>query len=515
MKHYLKVVLLAMAVMNLTGCATLFSSKVTSITIDSDPSSADVKDKDGKVLGTTPYSFTPSKEEKYSFYISKKGFEESELGIRPVVNEAALFGDAMLLCLPCIIDLPSKAYLNFPRSSYKVDLQRSAISKDREKTGSLFSDNVFVNINEPRIPFKDKQVLGKVNSSGIKYDSNKENETTGSSVLYTDAVCSEFSQANITSIRCGISRYEREGNGMTSPEKQLYIQPIVQSWDFDLQLKAKKYSGTGNLAVNWQILDPSQNMKVLHESVITCSADFEDRQIKYLFLKLMQKSAGQFIAEDSVYEFVKNRRLLSPQLMKGEAVRIDKAKNPSFEKFKDLVSHCTKAVVTIKQKEGFGSGVIVSGAGYIITNYHVVDENKEVTVKFSTGMSLTAKVIKTNPAADLALLKVEAQDLPSLAFAGEEAETGEEVVAIGTPGDLSLEQTVSKGIVSGKRVIDGKNFLQTDVSINPGNSGGPLLNDKGEILGIITMKLVGKGMEGLGFALTSQDVIKLLNLKMN
>jgi serine protease Do len=200
--------------------------------------------------------------------------------------------------------------------------------------------------------------------------------------------------------------------------------------------------------------------------------------------------------------------------MKGENVELAKITNPKFDKLKDLISHCTKAVVTVKQKDGFGSAVIVSQSGHMITNYHVVENNREVTVKLSSGISLTAKVIKTNPAADLALLKIDADGLTALPLATGPIEVGEEVVAIGTPGDLSLEQTVSKGIVSGKRIFDGKNFVQTDLSINPGNSGGPLINEKGEVLGIITMKLVGKGMEGLGFALSSEDVLRLLNLSL-
>src|SRR5262245_57376413 len=138
MKNFIKAALLFPLMVSLCGCATMFSAKVTSITIESDPSSAEIKDKSGKTVGNTPYTFSPSKEEKYNYFISKKGFEESELNIRPRVDEAALFGDAMLLCIPCIVDIPSKAYLNFPRSKYKIDLQRSR-NAEKESEQSLFS----------------------------------------------------------------------------------------------------------------------------------------------------------------------------------------------------------------------------------------------------------------------------------------------------------------------------------------------------------------------------------------
>src|SRR4051812_18764394 len=95
MKIFIKALCFLFLALCFSSCATLFTSKVSSISIESDPPSAEVKDKEGKILGTTPYSFTPSKEEKYSFYLNKKGFEESELSIHPIVDEAALFGDAM------------------------------------------------------------------------------------------------------------------------------------------------------------------------------------------------------------------------------------------------------------------------------------------------------------------------------------------------------------------------------------------------------------------------------------
>ena len=81
-----------------------------------------------------------------------------------------------------------------------------------------------------------------------------------------------------------------------------------------------------------------------------------------------------------------------PEMMKGENVDLPKIKNPKFEKLKELVSYCTKAVVTVKQKNGFGSAFIVSSSGLMITNYHVVENNSEVTVKLSSGISLNAKV---------------------------------------------------------------------------------------------------------------------------
>ena len=85
--------------------------------------------------------------------------------------------------------------------------------------------------------------------------------------------------------------------------------------------------------------------------------------------------------------------------------------------------------------------------------------------------------------------------------------------AIGTPEDISLGQSVTKGIVSGKRKFEDKIYIQTDVTINSGNSGGPLLNEKGQVVGMVTMKLVGDGVEGLGFCVPSNQIMEILNIK--
>jgi serine protease Do len=138
--------------------------------------------------------------------------------------------------------------------------------------------------------------------------------------------------------------------------------------------------------------------------------------------------------------------------------------------------------------QGRGSGFIISRDGYILTNNHVVDEASSVQVKLSDGRELTAKVIGKDPKTDLALIKIDgAGDLPVLPLGDSAAlQVGEPVMAIGNP--FGLEQTVTTGIVSatGRLIGSGpyEDFIQTDASVNPGNSGGPLINARGEAVGI-------------------------------
>jgi serine protease Do len=155
------------------------------------------------------------------------------------------------------------------------------------------------------------------------------------------------------------------------------------------------------------------------------------------------------------------------------------------------------------EQKGIGSGFVISRNGYILTNNHVVEEADQIKVKLSNGNEYKGKVVGRDPKTDLALLKIEgASDLHPLNLGNsEDLKVGNWVVAVGSP--FGLEQTVTAGIVSAKGRVIGSgpydNFIQTDASINPGNSGGPLINMRGEVIGINTA-IVAQG-QGIGFAI--------------
>jgi len=152
-----------------------------------------------------------------------------------------------------------------------------------------------------------------------------------------------------------------------------------------------------------------------------------------------------------------------------------------------------------------GSGFIVSGDGYILTNAHVVRNADEVTVKLTDKREFKAKVVGSDPQTDVAVLKIDASDLPTVKLGdSNEVNVGEWVVAIGSP--YGFENSVTAGIVSakGRALPDGTYvpFIQTDVAVNPGNSGGPLFNLKGEVIGI-NSQIYSRtgGYQGLSFAI--------------
>lgn len=175
--------------------------------------------------------------------------------------------------------------------------------------------------------------------------------------------------------------------------------------------------------------------------------------------------------------------------------------------------------------EGMGSGFIINEEGYILTNYHVIAGAKEVTVTLSDKTEVSATVVNYDQDRDVAMLKLkEGTKVPAVAELGDSDEVypGAEVIAIGTPLSKNFAQTLTKGVISGSnRTIDdnGKDvdFIQTDAAINPGNSGGPLVNAKGQVIGINSMKIGSDAsgsstpVEGIGFAIPINEVKNKIN----
>jgi len=168
-------------------------------------------------------------------------------------------------------------------------------------------------------------------------------------------------------------------------------------------------------------------------------------------------------------------------------------------------------------RQSLGSGVIASADGYIVTNGHVVADADEIVVRLSDHSEHRAKVVGVDRRTDVALLKIDASNLPALPFGdSDKLEVGEPVMAIGNP--FGLEQTVTTGIVSAKERFIGSgpydDFIQTDASINPGNSGGPLVDTRGTLVGINTAIFSQTGGSvGIGFAIPvnlAKDVLRQL-----
>ncbi|NET11190.1 MAG: PDZ domain-containing protein [Merismopedia sp. SIO2A8] len=205
---------------------------------------------------------------------------------------------------------------------------------------------------------------------------------------------------------------------------------------------------------------------------------------------------------------------VGPAVVRIDAVQpvqepIDPLENPLFRRF-----FGDESPDPVPLERGTGSGFILSAEGNVITNAHVIDESKTVNVTLKDGRSYEGNVIGTDAMTDIAVIKIDATDLPTVPIgSSEEIVPGQWAIAIGNP--LGLDNTVTAGIISavGRTSdqvgipIQRVRFIQTDAAINPGNSGGPLLNDRGQVIGINTA--IRADAQGLGFAIPIETAFRI------
>ena len=181
---------------------------------------------------------------------------------------------------------------------------------------------------------------------------------------------------------------------------------------------------------------------------------------------------------------------------------------PTQEDVTSAVAKVEPAVVMVEVEDGGGSGMIIDKSGYILTSNHIVEDVQSATIILMGGGQYQGIVIRKDELRDLAIIKITASgfNFPVVTLGeSDKLENGEEVIAIGYSLGLEGGTTISKGIISAFRSGDGVNFIQTDAAINPGNSGGPLINLNGDVIGIVTFKMVGEAVEGMGFAIAIND----------
>ncbi|MCS6801430.1 MAG: trypsin-like peptidase domain-containing protein [Chloroflexota bacterium] len=165
------------------------------------------------------------------------------------------------------------------------------------------------------------------------------------------------------------------------------------------------------------------------------------------------------------------------------------------------------AVVQISANNATGSGMILDNVVNILTNAHVVGRAATVTVRLSSGRTLQGRVVARDEDRDLAIVRVEAQNLPTVRLGDSTTlRTGDDVIAIGYALNLPGEPSVSRGLVSGIRNAQRTDlqYIQTDAAVNPGNSGGPLVNSRGEVVGIVTSRITsdaGRAVQGINLAI--------------
>jgi S1-C subfamily serine protease len=271
----------------------------------------------------------------------------------------------------------------------------------------------------------------------------------------------------------------------------------------------------GSATVN-MTLENYYGQKLAKEEVYVETGGFEMSRYK----NEMEKLVG-LIVKDVLYGSV--ARFMNNNTVKKHLQR-DDTTMPDYETLTlkrgeaiTTLGEAKRATVTIQAgDEDHGSGCVVGRNGYILTNYQVVasgSADNNLRVLAGRSQPLKAELIRKNANLDLALIKVNQTFDKTFRIPSEtELEGGKTAYAIGTPASVELGQSLTKGIISGVRALEGIPYIQSDVSVNPGSFGGALVNDQGQLLGLVSGKLIGIGTEGVSFSLSADILADKLSL---
>lgn len=293
-----------------------------------------------------------------------------------------------------------------------------------------------------------------------------------------------------------------------------YLSAKIKKVEFEevYEMAARSYKSFiySNVEIEWSIHDLYDQIK-FEKTINSKSGKFcNDYGVKNLIKDSMNDAI-----ESSFFEFFNLDEVINELIITEKEEVIIEDYITINEKEATSIEEAINSTVTIKVNKGHGSGCVISTDGYIITNFHVVSgENNEIEILTKDDRKLKAELIRKSEEFDLALLKVDGSFENTYKLPNEKQyKIGQDVFAIGTPSNIDLGQTLSKGIISGFRTKENLNYLQTDASVNPGNSGGALINKKGQLIGIVNAKILGLGVEGLAFAIPAEKIKKILYIK--
>ena len=271
--------------------------------------------------------------------------------------------------------------------------------------------------------------------------------------------------------------------------------------------------GSMRMAVEWQIYNPAR--KEIIGTLNTSGSAVLDSVVSEADYDLMNTSfsvaVNNLLASGDFKTMVeRGSNFAAEPSGEGASFTIN---NPSdiAKSLDEALEKAKLSTVVVRTAVGHGSGFAVGNGQLILTNAHVVGDAKNVTIVTSSKISIPAKVLEVDKGRDIALVSIEGLSLPPLRISKQPLGTVERVYAVGAPLAEELSGSVTSGIFSASRTFDGYSWLQSDVAINPGNSGGPLLNSRGEVVGISTAGFRPAGAEsGLNLFIPVEDGLKFV-----
>lgn len=472
------------------------------LVINSSPAGATVL-VNGAEKGVTPftYEFADPKGGDVQVELRKQGHVPAAYVLHPKRSNGVLFADAMLLGIPYAADARSNNLYTFPVRELEVNLYKE-MPADRQK--------LELPLGEPDNTIAQHAVVGRIGNRKVTVEDKVMND-----LRYASSAMSSMLQgfantwADAFQARAGTVKGD-EG----VRRAKLLLRPVVKGIDMQVADVQRRAYGSVAVDMEWKFFSSVAKDSLLFAVQKHTVCPINGVIPREVLGEALKDAARQLLDEEGLYDRLAALHAAGLELSKGDRLQLPKPSPVVFTDRRTMIPALVKGVVTVEMKTGHGSGFLITNDGYILTNAHVVGDAGTAKVRFEQGFALDGQVVKMNRDFDVALIKVAGSDLPALALGDDGGVLlGEEIYAIGTPLDEKLGQSVSRGIMSGRREIDGRKYLQTDVSINPGNSGGPLINDQGAVVGIATMKVKAAGVEGIGFGVPITTALNMLNIE--
>lgn len=510
----------------LSACATILNPKYQKVTINTGDKTAYVL-LDSAIIGHGESFVAPLKRDfnVKELTISSEVYENYHVAAMPVYKSwmyvFSLVPFGALMAIPICYDNFPKAY-NYPRTYNFHQYQQN-----QEGIRKFFKDSLSNHLKINKVSFIggasdiwERMVIHR------KYFWKKGNLEDFSSKAFP--VNSETSYLNQTAF------WAKELDGILDSKGYTNNKTNFANDDYKINL------GIANIQIN----------KIFYQSYFGYAGDYfyrVDAHLKWtvennlgeiIYSKEQEIFSGEFTGgaydfEDKMYyKYHGIKKSCSNLIFKGfgylhqdslfrAAIKIEKSEDDlttyslSQTNLVNTIEEAVAATVTVETNRGHGSGFFIGDKGEIITNYHVIAGAEKINVILNDGSERKATVLRSNLKHDLCLLKIDSGSFKVFDLKQtDNGDIGDEIFVIGTPSSIELSQTITQGIISGERMMNNSKLFQTDASINSGNSGGPMISKEGKLIGVISSKIVGNGIEGLGFCIPSKSIVSQLNINL-
>ena len=502
-----RVLLLLIAPLMLTSCASILNGKYQKVTVKT-PSSDSKVYVDDELQGTGKSVVTKMKRDGAvkQIKIEREGYR-TDYKVHYQDRKSPLYIMSWVpfavLIYPPFMDVGPKAY-NYPKE-LSAGKNMSEIHTRSESEKYVYLKNTAFDIKKDDMKF----TLIKRKNFDKKKNKYKDQNTSKEDIKFDNSV---FSEA-VSEILKKNNYIDTTNTIFRSNTNSLYLSAKVSKVKFEnvYEFEARSYMRfiVTKLDIEWEVFDLYNQPKHKHTYKAE-SGEFAVSSSSYN--EALANSIEDAIAA-SFYEFMDSKEVKALiKQQETKEIKLDKLQITKPVAIAGL-EEAMEATVTIKGKEGHGSGCFISNNGYIVTNFHVVASNDKLTVITKDGKEYDATIVRKNEYSDLALIKINTENKFAFTLPTEKNYSiGDDIFAIGTPKSIELGQSLSKGIISGFRTHENNQIIQTDASVNGGNSGGALVNKQGNFIGVVNAKVFGVGVEGLGFSIPAETIFQSLNL---